>query len=187
MVAFSLITMLMIPGYTLTNFGFKKPEKVNYFKIIWLTFVFVVGGMILFGFLYLGVLENIFGKGSADSGGFDDVNQSIFHTILSIWIWSSFTEEFYMRGFFQSLLDNLKKIRFINLSAPVWISGIAFGLIHLSLYTGDNLFFTLFIVTQAMIMGTLAAYYREKTNSIYPAILVHVLANFYGSIPLLFQ
>ena len=187
MVAFTFIIMIIMPGYTLKDFGFRKPGKVNYFKIVWLTFVIVIAGMILFGFLYMGILKEIFGSGTESSGGFDVSNQSIISIILGIWLWSSFTEEFYMRGFFQSLLDNLKKYKFIRLSAVVWASGLTFGLIHLSIYNGDNLFFTLYIVTQAAIMGTLAAYYREKAKSIYPAILVHVLANIYGSIPLLFQ
>ena len=187
MVAFTFIVMIVLPGYSLSDFGFRKPEKVNYFKIIWLTFVIVIGGMILFAFLYMGVLKEIFGSGTESSGGFDVSNQSIISIILGIWLWSSLTEEFYMRGFFQSLLDNLKKYRFVKLSVAVWASGLTFGLIHLSIYNGDNLYFTLFIVTQAAIMGTLAAYYREKTKSIYPAILVHVLANIYGSTPLLFQ
>ena len=187
MVVFIFIIMIILPGYSLADFGFRRPEKVNYFKIIWLTFFIVIGGMLLFAFLYMGLLQAIFGNGTESSAGFDNNNQTILSVVLGIWIWSSLTEEFYMRGFFQSLLNNLKKYKFIRLSVAVWASGITFGLIHFSIYNGDNLFFTLFIVTQAAIMGTLAAYYREKTKSIYPAIMVHVLANIYGSIPLLFQ
>ena len=187
MVVFTFIIMIILPGYSLADFGFRRPEKVNYFKIIWLTFIIVIGGMLLFAFLYMGLLQAIFGNGTESSVGLDNNNQTILSVVLGIWIWSSLTEEFYMRGFFQSLLNNLKKYKFIKLSVAVWASGIAFGLIHFSIYNGDNLFFTLFIVTQAAIMGTLAAYYREKTKSIYPAIMVHVLANIYGSIPLLFQ
>ncbi len=186
MIIFSFAIMFAIPGYSLKDFGFRKPEKVNYFKIFWLTLVIVVGGLFIFGFLYMGVLQNLFGDGGEPSIGFD-TEQSFISVVLLIWIWSSITEEIYMRGLFQSLLDNLKKYKFIRLSAAVWISGIAFGLLHLSLYNGGNLFFTLFIVTQATILGVLAAYYREKTKSIYIAILIHILANIYGSVPSLFM
>lgn len=187
MVIFSLLIFLFLPGYSFKDFGFRKPEKVNYFKVVWLTFVLVLGGMIVFGFLYMGILKEIFGNGSQSYGGYDDSGKSISSVILGIWIWSSITEEIYMRGLFQSLLDNLKKFRFLRLSLAVWLSGLAFGLLHFSIYDGENLFFTLFIVSQTIVLGLLAAQYREKTKSIYIPILIHVLANIFGSIPLLFQ
>jgi len=40
----------------------------------------------------------------------------------------------------------------------------------------------MFVVTQAIALGLLAAHYREKSRSLYPAIMVHVLGNIYGSV-----
>lgn len=184
MVVFSFTIMIAIPGYTLKDFGFRRPEKVNYFKILWVTFAIVIGGAFIFGALYMGVLNNIFGDGQQTPIDLAD-EQSFLSIVLSIWIWSSLTEEIYTRGLFQSLIDNLKKYTFIKLSIPVWLSGLLFGLLHFSLYSPDKLFFTLFIVTQTTILGILAAYYREKSKSIYPAFLIHILANIYGSFMML--
>lgn len=184
MVVFSFTIMIAIPGYTLKDFGFRRPEKVNYFKILWVTFAIVIGGAFVFGALYMGILNNIFGDGQQTPIDLAD-EQSFLSIVLSIWIWSSLTEEIYTRGLFQSLIDNLKKYTFIKLSIPVWLSGLLFGLLHFSLYSPDKLFFTLFIVTQTTILGILAAYYREKSKSIYPAFLIHILANIYGSFMML--
>lgn len=181
MILFSIIIMLVIPGYTIRDFGFRRPEKVKYFKIVWLTFVVVIGGMIFFGSLYMGLLENIFGDGKQQFAGMGG-DQSFLSVLLTVWIWSSITEEIYMRGLFQSLLDKLKKYRFLRLSLPVWLSGITFGLLHISIYEPGRLFFTMFVVTQAMALGLLAGYYREKSMSIYPAIMVHILGNVFGSV-----
>ena len=181
MVLLSIIIMLVIPGYTLKDFGFRKPEKVKYFKIIWLTFVVVIGGMIVFGSLCMGLLNNIFGDVEEPLAGMGG-DQSFLTIVFSIWLWSSITEEIYTRGLFQSLLDKLKNYRFLRLSLPVWLSGIAFGLLHISIYEPGRLFFTMFIVTQAIALGLLAAHYREKSRSLYPAIMVHILGNIYGSV-----
>lgn len=181
MVLFSVIIMLLSPGYTLRDFGFCVPENVKYFKIIWLTFVVVIGGMIVFGSVYMGLLRNIIGDGTEPLAGMGG-GQSFLTIVLSIWLWSSITEEIYTRGLFQSLLDKLKKYRFLRLSVPVWLSGLAFGLLHISIYEPGKLFFTMFVVSQAITLGLLAAYYREKSRSLYPSIMVHVLGNIYGSV-----
>jgi len=177
---FSLLIMLIIPGYTLRDFGFRKPKKIKYFRIIWLTFAVVIGGMMVFGSLYMGLLNSLFGGGMEPLAGMGG-NQSFLTVLLTIWILSSIAEEIYARGLFQSLLDKLKKYRFLKLSLPVWFSGIAFGLLHISIYEPGRIFFTLFVVSQAMALGVLAAYYREKSMSLYPAIMVHILGNIYGS------
>jgi len=104
---------------------------------------------------------------------------------LSIVIWSSFAEEIYTRGLFQSLLGDLRKYKILKLSIPVWLSGLTFGLLHLSVYSTGKLYFTLYIVTQATILGIWAAYCREKYNSIYIAMFVHFLANLIGIILML--
>lgn len=182
MVIFSLLSMSLIPGYSWKDFGFSKPKNVNYFKIFWLTFVIVLVGTIIFGSFYMGILPKLLGDSEKAAGMEMTSGMSFVAVVLSIWIWSSISEEIYTRGLFQSLLDNLKKGKFLKLSLPVWLSGIVFGMLHLSVYSPGKLYFTLFIVTQTTILGVLAAYYREKSQSIYIAILIHILGNVYGSL-----
>ncbi|MBN3034830.1 MAG: CPBP family intramembrane metalloprotease [Bacteroidales bacterium] len=185
MVIFSLGIMAALPGYTWKDFGFRKPERVNYVTILWLTFVIVVGGAIIFSILYLGLLNHIFAKVVETPADMSE-GQSFLSMVLSIWIWSSITEEIYTRGLFQSLLGKLTGYKFMKLSLPVWLSGLMFGAMHLSVYSPGKLFFTMFIITQAFILGLLAGYFRERSRSLYPAILIHILANVYGSIMMLF-
>jgi membrane protease YdiL (CAAX protease family) len=61
-----------------------------------------------------------------------------------------------------------------------------FGSMHLSLLVaGRNIWFVMHIVLFTTSIGILAAWYREKTNSIIPAFLVHLISNILGSLPLL--
>ncbi len=77
----------------------------------------------------------------------------------------------------------LEQRRPLFLSLPVLVSGIFFGAMHLMLLTvgvapaqvGVIFFFTL-------AGGILAAYYREKTGSLIPAIGIHASANIFGTI-----
>ena len=180
----SIFIIAIIPGKDLKSFGFCLPKRLNYLKLVGITFVVTLGSIFLFAPLYMGFLSNVFQVKM--SGGFN-FGSSIWVMIIGIWFWSSVTEEIFSRGMVQSLLQDLTKIRFLGLSLPVWISAILFGAGHLTVFKlSSSPFFVMFIVSNATIMGLLAAYYREKSGSIIPAIIVHILANVFGSLPSLF-
>ena len=46
-----------------------------------------------------------------------------------------------------------------------------------------DVFFVSFIVFNTTVIGLLAAYYREKTGSVYVSIMIHILANIIGYLP----
>jgi membrane protease YdiL (CAAX protease family) len=107
--------------------------------------------------------------------------------VVLIWIWASVAEETVMRGLVQSYLSPLKHLGLnlggTRLSLPVLVAAILFGLIHLGLLTFDVApAKVLTIVIFAMLVGVVAGYYRERTESLVPAILVHALANVTGSV-----
>ena len=182
-VLFSIVTMLLIPKMKLSDFGLKLPKRINYFKLIWQTVAITLGGGIIFGLLFMGLLRNLFND--TNEMGFPD-GGSFLKTIIVVWLWSSICEEIFNRGLIQSLLNIFKKYKFCKLSLSVWISGIIFGAMHFSVFKiCSSIFFVLFIVFNTTTVGVLAAYYREKSESVYPAILVHILANVAGSLPLL--
>ena len=185
LMALSILIMMLIPKMKLKEFGLRIPKKINYFKLTWQTAAFTIGGLIVWGLLFMGLLRNLFGD--TNEAGFPD-SDSFIKTLISVWIWSSICEEVFNRGLLQTLLDVFRKYKFLKLSVSVWISGMIFGAMHFSVFKFSNsVFFVLFIVFNTTTLGVLAAYYREKSESIFPAILVHIIGNIAGSLPLLLQ
>ncbi|MDP8267417.1 MAG: CPBP family intramembrane metalloprotease [Candidatus Tenebribacter davisii] len=184
-VVFSIVAMLLIPKMKFSDFGLKLPKKINYFKLIWQTVALTIGSSIVYGLLIMVLLRNFFGDTS--EMGFPD-SGSFLKTIITVWLWSSICEEILNRGLIQSLLNVFKKYKFCRLTLSVWLSGIIFGAMHFSVFKfSSSIFFVLFIVCGATTLGVLAAYYREKSESVYPAIMVHILGNVAGSFPLLIK
>jgi len=112
---------------------------------------------------------------------------SLLQVIIFIWIYASISEEFLTRGLIQGYLAPLikYKIRIFNfhISVPVLVAALFFGLMHLGLLTTNTSTFTVFfVVFFAIIVGIIAGYYREKTESIIPAILIHMLFNVWSTI-----
>jgi membrane protease YdiL (CAAX protease family) len=106
--------------------------------------------------------------------------------IVVVWISASVAEELLTRGLVQGFLEPLKdyglRIFRLRLSIPVIGAALFFGLMHLALLsTGAAAGAVVTIVLFAVILGLIAGYYREKTGSLLPAILVHFLFNFWGS------
>ena len=106
-----------------------------------------------------------------------------FQTILFVWIIASIMEEILTRGFLQSYLEPLRQygisLRSLRLSLPVIISGTFFGAMHIIAIPilGPP------VVVFTTILGLIAAYYREKTGSLIPAIGIHMMFNIGGNLP----
>ena len=111
---------------------------------------------------------------------------SFIRTVFTVWIVASTSEEVVHRGLIQSFLKplgvyglNLGRIR---LSLPVIVAAVIFGVLHIMLVTlGADSRLVGGIVGMAIVLGLVAGYYREKTGSLVPAVLVHMLFNIYGS------
>ncbi len=110
---------------------------------------------------------------------------SFVQIVISVWILASISEEMLFRSLIQSFLGPLREhgvsIFGIRLSLPVLIAALLFGLVHIMLLTtGADIYFIAGIVSSAVVLGIVAGYYREKSGSLLPAILVHMLFNAYG-------
>jgi membrane protease YdiL (CAAX protease family) len=110
---------------------------------------------------------------------------SFIQIVVTVWIVASTCEEVFLRGLIQGFLDPLKVhgvvLRGIRLSLPVVAAAVLFGVMHLMLLTmGTDAYLVGSIVGMATVLGLVAGYYREKTGSLLPAIIIHMLFNVYG-------
>jgi len=170
----SFILILAISKAKLSKYGFRLTQNLKPRISI------LVG-------LGLGILATVSGA----LFGIDEHPMTALYTfsqqVIFIWIGASISEEILVRGLVQSFLEPLKVYGFsifkIRLSLPVMVSAVFFGLMHLVLLTiGMEFMSVLYIVAYAFILGIFAAYLREQTKSLIPAIIIHMCANIGGSI-----
>jgi membrane protease YdiL (CAAX protease family) len=101
--------------------------------------------------------------------------------ILGIWIYSSVTEEIFVRGWYQTAAAAASEGEGRSRSEAIASSAILFGSMHLSLFqAGADVWTVFIIVVFTTLLGWGAAVARERSSSVVPAILVHVLFNVGG-------
>jgi len=181
----SIITILFLNKGSLKSYGFNLSKNTNYFKMTFISIGIILGSMIVGGILFMGILSHLF---PTENTNVFPKNESLIEMVLTIWIWSSICEEVLVRGLMQSFMNHLNNIKIFRLSLPVIISGIFFGSMHLSLLSaGMGIWFVCFILFNTTIIGLLTGFYREKSRSLIPPILIHIIANIIGAIPLIIQ
>ena len=175
MLVFSILLILVINKGKLKDYGFTWNIKFPIGKVILIS--------ILLGFLpsIIIMVSNL----SMEDSPVSDFTW--LEKIIYIWLWASICEEVFTRGLIQGFLFPAKHIgfKFLNyyISLPVMIGAAFFGLMHFMLLTiGMAFFAVLIIVIFGIILGIIAGYYREQTNSLVPAILVHMCFNIGGSL-----
>ena len=104
--------------------------------------------------------------------------------LLFVWIYASICEEVLTRGLLQTLISNVagSAPAVGRFSMPVIVSGLFFGAMHLVLIDSMGPAAVVPIVLAAL-LGFLAAWYREATGSLAPAVIVHVPFNVGGMLP----
>jgi len=112
---------------------------------------------------------------------------TLLQIIILAWIFASVSEELLTRGLLQGFLSSLDKygltIFGFYMSVPVLIAALFFGLMHLGLLTMGASGSAVFVIAlSGIILGVIAGYYREKTGSIVPAIVIHMLFNICGTV-----
>jgi len=175
MLAVSLILVLASSTGDPSRFGFTRPKVGGGYRagIIW--------GIIL-GALASSVTL------TARAGGMNPLKGlSFVQIVLLVWILASVAEEILVRGYVQSYLEPLTDRGFsvfrLRISLPVIISAVFFAVMHIILLaTGTSFLTTYIIVAFAFFLGLVAAYQRERTGSILPAIAAHVSFNIGGVI-----
>jgi len=109
---------------------------------------------------------------------------SLLNQIISVWLLASFVEEFLFRGVLQGYLEPLNnfgiKLGNFYLSLPVVTCAILFSLMHHSLDAFMSGLMVKLIMINTLLLGLIAGYYREKTGSLIPAYLAHLMFNVVG-------
>ena len=175
LILLSLLAIKYILRISLTDAGFRKPVvKLKKAKVI-------------FSGMGLGALATIL-IFFTPAKGIPLVKQlNPLEFLLIVVIWSSLAEEIFIRGFVQSYLKPFEqqKIKLLEtqLSVPVITSALVFACMHLSLLFVEVDYYTVvFTVITTFLLGLLAGVYREKYNSITPAIITHMSFNVGGII-----
>ena len=101
--------------------------------------------------------------------------------VLSVWLYSSVTEEIFTRGWYQGAVTPPDEAPAASGRAAVVSSAILFGSMHLSLvWMGADPWTVAIIVAGTTLLGLAAAIARHQSASLVPPILVHVLFNVGG-------
>lgn len=167
-----LTIMLMIRG-KMTEYGFTKGS----FRLTGRLFLWVIPMAIL---SVAGFFALRSGAEAKPGLGFNPLQ-----TVIFVWIYASAAEEIFTRGLLQGYLSPLGKYginltRKLRLSLPVLFSGLYFGLMHIVAI--DKMGPPVILLTT--FLGIVAGYYREKTESLIPAIIIHALFNIGGTLPM---
>ena len=171
----SLVIIIIIAKRKYEKFGFQRiNENKNKIKII--AYSGVLG-------LVCGILHTLCQYLLiSDSNGNDLDSLNFLQTILIVWILASFSEEIFTRGLIYSYIaqfnyDKIESQKDRN-SFPIIISTLFFSGMHLMLLLqGTKLGEVMLICAFAFIIGLIAGYFRDKSGSLIPAIVVHMFGN----------
>lgn len=110
---------------------------------------------------------------------------SSFNALLVIGLLGPINEELLFRGLVQKIASPLQnyKIRMKNIfiSIPVIISTLWFVVAHLQLLSANvGIAFLMMILLSVAVLGLICGYYREKTESLVPSVVLHSLFNLCG-------
>ena len=172
MLILSLITIAIMSKGAFSVYGFRKPENIP-----WLRFILTA---ITLGAVFT-LLMLVLRTGGHPAGG----KLTFLQTVLFIWILASISEEVLTRGLVQSIMGPLASIRIrlilFNVGLPTLISAILFSAMHIVVFfSGATVSATIVIMVFALFVGLLAGHARDTSDSVYPAIVVHMFANMGG-------
>ncbi len=174
----SLILMYLFSKGKLSTFGFQSVKISKLAKSVLIAVIFS------FGLIVLNIIIMAIAGPTTEGGEHPGISGGMLKTIISVWILASICEEIFCRGLIQGFLAPLKRYGFklfkSYISVPVVVSAILFGIGHFCLWGRIPNVMVIFIVINATILGIIAGYHREKTNSIIPAIAVHMTFNIVG-------
>jgi membrane protease YdiL (CAAX protease family) len=113
---------------------------------------------------------------------------SYLQDVVFVWVYASISEEIFTRGLLLGFLGDLKTygIKLLGrwrLSVPVLFSAFYFGGMHIvrrdEMGSG-----VVSVIVLASLLGIVTGYYRERTGSLIPAIIIHALFNIGGMLPM---
>ncbi|TFF92005.1 CPBP family intramembrane metalloprotease [Candidatus Thorarchaeota archaeon] len=174
MLTLSTILIWLLTKDNVSHYGFRRPFDCDWTRVILLS---IVTGLLVASIR------------TAVMGGEDGTIEDYFgiQIIIGVWAYASIAEEFLTRGLIQGYLEPLTEPDVTSsenrISIPVLVGALFFALMHFAMVTlGLSITSVVATVVSAFFMGIIAGHYREKTGSLVPPILVHMLFNITGSI-----
>lgn len=105
---------------------------------------------------------------------------SLVTYVVFIWFFSSVAEEIFVRGWMQSAIRPSVQGKCCGLASDgaVLSSALLFGAMHLAiLLRGVDGLTAVILIPATFLLGFLCAFVRQKSGSLFPAIIAHVLFN----------
>ena len=177
---FSVVVILVGWKGRFRDFGFNIPEDLHLSRIVPLALAY---GIVATSALLVCAPD---GEGNPLMA-----NLSWLEAVILVWVYASVCEEILFRGVVQTTLATRTEWAFnilkTRISLAVLIASTFFVLDHLGpmLLLGADVVATAVIGLFAFAVGITAGYYREQTNSLIPAIIIHMLANVGGALPVI--
>jgi len=181
----SLALMIILSRGKLYEYGFRLVAFKPLLKAVLISIpvMLVLMVIMMISVMLSGVMPGSYGP-------VGQMGMSLNKAIISVWLIASTCEELFFRGLLYGFLAPLKEKGFslfrIQISLPVTVCALMFGLGHLCLLSMMPGVMVANIVVATTICGFIAGYFREQTGSLIPAIAVHMTFNIVGStLPLL--
>lgn len=157
-------------GRSFASFGFRKPQNTNWVQlfIACLTALLTLAliGKLILPKTYTTVMDNL----------------SHAQIILFVVLLAPICEEIFCRGLLISLCYPPNSIQTF-LPSPIVLVSTYFAAIHFLIKSANISWALVFLtVALAFIVGIITGYYRLKTKSLLPCIVIHIIFNISGYI-----
>lgn len=173
----ALVVVAVISKGEFSRFGFRSCDKLYIWKSAAYSLpLFLISKFA--GLIFFGLTEALFGGAFAYDLGIPGLPASI----IDVGLLGSILEEVAFRGLIQTYLSSRipSSFRFLPLrfSHANLITAILFSLTHLhNLTRGIGAAQMVALEVSVLVLGLAAGHFREKSGSLIPAIIIHVLFN----------
>lgn len=194
------VWLIDLPDHSFVPFSFVTHTVMLLLSLI-IMWVFSKGHLELYGFtrgtyifspaILLWVLPTAVLTGMAafaspvDAGNVLSSSLAGLQHVIFVWVYASIAEELLTRGLLQTMLSTGCRTDALThkFSMPVVLSALFFGAMHLVLLKSMGAT-AVPVIILTVLLGLVAGRYRQATGSIIPAIIVHMLFNIGGTLPL---
>jgi len=165
--------MLILGRGSLSGFGFRSPGRISWPRLALAVFVAEVAVSVAFL------------PAPQDGSGHFAEDFSLVQIVIGVLVIASLCEEILARGLLMGILAPLADRGLgsarLRLSLPVIVAAFYFAAMHVPLLImGIDTWLGIQILLSTFLLGLIAGYYRERSGSLLPAYVAHMLANVFG-------
>lgn len=165
--------MLILGKGSLSGFGFRLPSRISWLRLV--LAVFIAEAAVSLAFL----------PAPQEGPGHFAEDFSLVQTVIGVLVIASLCEEILTRGLLMGVLAPLADRGVggarLRVSLPVIVAALYFAAMHVPLLImGIDTWLGIQILISTFLLGLIAGYYRERSRSLLPAYVAHMLANVFG-------